>query len=56
MQPADGSAHIPDGNTDESTTLTTQVIASFLSKLTGSSSSDGSSRLLSAIDRAPSPE
>ena len=56
VQPAGGSTHIPDSNTDETTTLTGQVIASFLSKLTESSSSDSSSRLLSAIEWAPSLE
>jgi hypothetical protein len=56
VQPAGGSTHIPDSNTDETTTLTNQVIASFLSKLTESSSSDSSSRLLSAIEQAPSLE
>ena len=56
VQPAGGSTDIPDTSTDETTTLTNQVIASFLSKLTESSSSDDSSRLLSAIERAPSLE
>ena len=56
LQPAGGSTHIPDGNTDETTALTSQVITSFLSKLTESSSSDSSSRLLSAIEQAPSLE
>ena len=55
-QPAGGAAHKPDSNTDESTTLTNQVISSFLSKLTESSSSDSASRLLSAIERVPSLE
>jgi hypothetical protein len=56
VQPAGGSTDIPDSNTDETTTLTSQVIASFLSKLTESSSSDSSSRLLSAVEQAPSLE
>ena len=56
VQPAGGSIHIPDSNTDDTTTLTNQVISSFLSKLTESSSSDTSSLLLSAIERAPSLE
>jgi len=56
VQPTGGSTDMPDCNTDETTTLTDQVIASFLSKLTESPSSDGSSHLLSAIDQAPSLE
>lgn len=54
--PSDGATHKPDTSTDETTTLTNQVITSFLSKLTENSSGDSTSRLLSAIERAPSLE
>jgi hypothetical protein len=56
VQPAGVAAHKPDISIDETTTLTNQVIASFLSKMMESSSSDSSSRLLSDIEQAPTHE
>jgi hypothetical protein len=56
MQPTGGAPHKPDTSTDATTTLTSQVIASFLSKLTENSSGDSASLLLSAIEQAPSLE
>jgi hypothetical protein len=56
VQPDGVAALKPDSSIDETTTLTDQVIATFLSKMTESSSSDGSSHLLSAIEQAPGHE
>jgi hypothetical protein len=54
MQPTIGAIHEADSSEDESTSVTNQVIASLLSKLTGKSSQDSSSVFLSAIEAAAS--
>jgi hypothetical protein len=54
MQPTVGAVNDPDSSKDESTSVTNQVIASLLSKLTGKSSGDGTSVFLSAIEQTTS--
>jgi len=56
MQSAVGTIHEPDSSRDETTTVTSQVIASLLSKLTGSSSGVSTSLFLSAIEQTASLE
>jgi hypothetical protein len=51
MQPSVGAMQKPNIGEDETTNVTNQVIASFLSKLAKNSSGDSASLFLSAIEQ-----